>query len=275
MSKNVDIRITILMDNTVRVPRLKAEHGWAALVEKGPERLLFDTGQSPQFLENARLLGIDLTGVSKAVLSHGHYDHSGGLPEFLRLNSRALVYAHPGVLITRFSRPPGETAREIGIPRDGIDARRLVLTSEPVSLFAGCLTTGEIPRGEYDPASEGHFYEDREGSRLDLIGDDQALILESGEGLIVILGCCHSGLKATLDRVRAITDETSVFMVLGGLHLADASDRLMEQTARALREYSVRSIGLSHCTGHRGSLFLLEEFPGRCFPANTGLKIQV
>ncbi|NLC07616.1 MAG: MBL fold metallo-hydrolase [Syntrophomonadaceae bacterium] len=266
--------ISILVENTVQLPGLKAEHGWSVFIESSKGRILFDTGQSPLLLANAKLLGLDLSAVDKIVISHGHYDHTGGLAEILQLNPVAQVYAHPDIFKPRFYRRPDGTAREIGMPKEIINSKRFTLSRESVALFPGCLTTGEIPKSQPDLTVK-HFFEDRAGTHPDLIKDDQALILESRKGLIVILGCCHSGLKATFDRVKALTGQTSIYMVIGGMHLNGASAELVKQTIRALREYSVQRIGLGHCTGAMGTFALQTEFPDRCFPCLTGLRMFI
>jgi 7,8-dihydropterin-6-yl-methyl-4-(beta-D-ribofuranosyl)aminobenzene 5'-phosphate synthase len=272
---NSTICISILVENTVQLPGLKAEHGWSVLIESNKGRILFDTGQSSLLLANAKPLGLDLSAVDKIVISHGHYDHTGGLADILQLNSKAQVYAHPDIFKCRFYLPPmGGEAREIGVPAALLNSKRFNLSHDSVILFPGCLNTGEIPKSQPDLTVK-HFFEDRAGTRPDLIKDDQALILESRKGLIVILGCCHSGLKATFDRVKALTGQTSIYMVIGGMHLNGASAKLMKQTIQTLREYSVQRIGLGHCTGAMGTFALQTEFPDRCFPCPTGLRMSI
>jgi 7,8-dihydropterin-6-yl-methyl-4-(beta-D-ribofuranosyl)aminobenzene 5'-phosphate synthase len=268
-------QITVLIENTVRLPGLKAEHGWSVYIESEHGKILFDTGQSSQMVDNASLLNIDLGSIEKVVVSHGHFDHTGGLPELLKLNPSVLVYAHPDIFKTRFYRRPGGSAREIGIAQKELDLSRFVLSREPVVLFPGCLTTGLIPIREGHITTEGNFFEDPGATRRDQIQDDQALILDGEQGLTVILGCCHVGLKATFDQVRKLTGKSSIFMVLGGMHLVDASNELLEQTIQTLNDFSVRKIGLGHCTGYQGAMDIQAAFPERCFPCNTGLQLRV
>lgn len=269
------IQITVLIENTVRLPELKAEHGWSVHIETEYGNLLFDTGQSSQLIENAALLNIDLNRVDKVAISHGHYDHTGGLPELLKRNTEALIYAHSDIFKTRYYKRPGGSPREIGITQKNLDLSRFLFSGEPVRLYPSCITTGVIPIGDNYVTTEGNFYEDVGGDKLDPITDDQALILESEKGLIVILGCCHAGLKASFEQVRRITGESSIYMVMGGMHLIDASEELLKQTIETLREYSVKRIGLGHCTGHHGALILQSAFPDQCFPCNTGLRLKV
>lgn len=274
MGVKKEIQITVLIENTVRLPGLKAEHGWSVYVETGHGVLIFDTGQSSQMVENAARLNLDLEKAERVVISHGHYDHTGGLPELMKINSRAPIHAHPDIFKTRYYKRPGGSPREIGIADKDMERERFVFSREPAVLFPGCMTTGVIPIGENHVTTEGSFYEDRDATRKDAIQDDQALILEGGDGLIVILGCCHAGLKATLDQVHRLTGRSTISMVLGGMHLVDASKELVEQTIQALRDYSVSRIGLGHCTGYQGAIALQNAFRDRCFPCTTGVRLR-
>ena len=271
---NMDTQITILIENTVRLPRLIAEHGWAVLIENKYGKVLFDTGQSSEVLRNAALLNIDMSTIDKIVISHGHYDHTGGLAEVLEVNPGASVFTHPDVFKPKFYMRPGGTAREIGMPINVVCSNRFSFSRESIMLFPGCLTTGEIPKSKPD-LTPRCFFENSDVTSLDLIKDDQALIIESKKGLVVVLGCCHSGLKATFDQVKNLTGQSKIYMVIGGMHLVDASPEMVEQTIQALREYSVMKIGLGHCTGYLGAFTLQTAFPNQCFPCITGVKIKV
>lgn len=270
--KNTEI--TVLVENTANIPGFKAEFGWSVFIENEYGKLLFDAGQSSQILQNATLLDIDLNSVEKVFLSHGHFDHTGGLPDLMALNPNALIYAHPDVIQPKFHKLPAGPGVGIGMPK-GIDLSRFKFSKESLILFPRCMTTGEIPVGDEVVSPAGSFYTDSEGSERDYIKDDQSVILESAEGLVVILGCCHSGLKATFDQIQNLTGKSKIFMVLGGMHLIEASKELIEQTINTLKEYSVSRIGIGHCTGYQGAIALQSAFQGKCFPCTTGVRLRV
>jgi len=144
-------RITVLVENTAESPGLLAEHGLAFWIEVGSQCILFDTGQGGVLVINAYRLGISLSRVDAVVLSHGHYDHTGGLADALRANRPAAVYAHPAAMKPKFARNKDGTSREIGVPvacEQAIERRRgqFVLTEEPTPVSSVLMATGPVPR---------------------------------------------------------------------------------------------------------------------------------
>lgn len=272
MSDN--IKTTILVNNYVVKAGLKGEHGWSVLVETPTGSVLFDTGQSNLFLENAHNMGIDLTCLQKVVLSHGHYDHSGGLRDFLQLKPNTVVIAHPDVFKKRYCVESGKDPREIGMPDNVLTYRKnFVVTRESTEVFPGCITTGEITRVKSNQNIINSFFLDPQGKSVDQIMDDQSLILETSHGVGVILGCCHAGLFNTLNRAFELTGKKSFCFVIGGMHLSNAPEKIIRQTVDALLEYGVKSVGAAHCTGYRGLLALKRLYPGEVFSCDVGTVV--
>ena len=145
----MEIRITTLSENTAN-PGFLAEWGISMLIETGGQRVLFDTGAGFSTVHNAQLLGIDLSAIDRVVLSHGHYDHTGGLREVLRRAGQKEVIAHPGIWEKKYGRRPGGRERYVGIPfaREELEAlgASFALTKESVKLSAKIITSGEIPK---------------------------------------------------------------------------------------------------------------------------------
>ena len=159
------INITVLVENTIRRAGLLAEHGLSLLIEAGGKRVLFDTGQGMALLHNARALGVKLHELDAIVLSHGHYDHTGGLAAVLGESRRIPVYLHPGGLAARFTPSDRGRARGIGIRyRDELILRSrpgdIVWTREPARVLSGISVTGEIPRGTDFEDTGGAFFLD-------------------------------------------------------------------------------------------------------------------
>ncbi|MBN2381270.1 MBL fold metallo-hydrolase [bacterium] len=246
------IKATILMDNNA-YSGLLAEHGFSALIEVAGRRILFDTGQGPAFVRNADILGLDLSTVETLVLSHGHYDHTGGLPQLIERAPAVHIYAHPGITTDRYSVQAG-TAREIGMP----EAARTVLQNHqdrthwvdlPLIVANGIGLICPILRFTDYEDTGGPFFLDAEGMRPDPIMDDLAIWLSTDRGLVVVVGCCHAGLINTLRCALKSSGAARLHAVLGGFHLVQASERRLEATMAALEELGPDLIVPCHCTG--------------------------
>lgn len=257
-----------------------AEHGLAFWVERNGRRLLFDTGQGMALAHNADKLGIDLSTVDDVVLSHGHYDHTGGLLAALPEFSRATVYAHLTAFRDRFARHPQLGLRSVRSPVESFDwlsshvGRIVPVSSHPVKVEEGMWLTGQIPRQNDFEDTGGAFYLDEACAQADPIIDDQAVYMETDNGLVVLLGCAHAGVVNTLDYVCALANRDRIHAVYGGMHLLNANEHRLAQTIRRLRELDVRHIGLAHCTGFAAMARLYHEFPNRCIHCMAGTRIE-
>lgn len=279
----MSVRLTTLTENTAGTNAMLAEHGLSFLVEVDGRRILLDTGQSFTATENARTLGVNLADVDTIVLSHGHRDHTGGLREVLlemtRGEREVPVYAHPAVWTARYARRRGHRERFSGMPhrREDLEALGAVfhLSAEQVELAPGIMTTGEVPRvTPFEHVDEGLQVRDGDGWRQDQVPDDQALLVKTRQGLVVVLGCAHSGIVNTLLHARQITGENRVHAVVGGTHLHIAPEPQLVETVRALREFGIRRLGVSHCTGLEVSVRLAQEFGEAFFFDNAGTVVE-
>ncbi len=264
------VRITALVDNETHYEGpILAENGISLLVEL-PElnfSLLVDTGiTGDTLLNNARVLGVDLSKVNMIFLTHNHYDHTGGLLKLLKaLETRPLVVAHPEVFTLKYAILPSLGLNNLtftGPPFNlkELEARtKVLLTRDPVLLAKDVLTTGEIPRETNFEMVEG-FYKVSGGSFVkDDLPDDQALIVRMDDGLVVLLGCGHSGVVNTVRRAISLMEEDRVKAVVGGFHLIDADEERIEATVKALKEMNVETIIPMHCTGFRAKVRIHEE----------------
>jgi 7,8-dihydropterin-6-yl-methyl-4-(beta-D-ribofuranosyl)aminobenzene 5'-phosphate synthase len=269
-------RITILIDNQA-VAGCEAEHGFSLWLETGGRRLLFDTGQGEAFIGNAATLGIDPGLADTIVLSHGHYDHSGGLPQILRRARKADLYCHPAVVSSRYSIRNG-TPKDIRMPSaslialDRLPLERLHWMQRPHPLSGTIGLSGPIPRVSGFEDTGGPFFLDRQGQRPDPIDDDLALWVRTEGGLIVVVGCAHAGLVNTLLHARRCNDDLPIRAVIGGFHLLNAASRRLEQTIAALRELSPERIVPCHCTGGVAVTALRHAFGDRVLPGAAGAR---
>lgn len=259
-------RIHILADNTVgdvQPPGLYGEWGFAAHVDG----VLLDTGQTGIARQNAHALGLD-PAVETIVLSHGHWDHTGGLVSFLE--ARPTIYAHPEAF-----RPKYKEDRFIGLPftRDRLEADAdIVDHREPVEVADGITALGEIPRPHPDNPTGETTTDD--GERIDdRVIDDQSLAVETDSGLALVLGCCHAGLMNTIEHAESVLD-APVTAVIGGTHLtamtADEVDDLAESLAPKLD-----LIAPCHCTGREAERILRTELEAAFEPVGVGSSIEV
>lgn len=243
------------------------EWGFAALVEADGHRVLFDTGMRPNtVLENAEELGIDLSNVDTVILSHNHFDHTGGLVTLRRSfkggNASAMQTAHVGdgiflprkmdeAAVRRLQLPKG-VVLDIQKVREGYEAEggRFVVHDRPFELHPGIWITGPIPRIHPEKNWSPVSHIERNGSlEEDTIPEDQALVINTRDGLVVVAGCGHAGIVNTMEYARAIADDRPVQAVLGGFHLMALTDEKIEWTGAKMREFGVEHVLGAHCTG--------------------------
>jgi 7,8-dihydropterin-6-yl-methyl-4-(beta-D-ribofuranosyl)aminobenzene 5'-phosphate synthase len=275
----MEIKITTLSENTANTVNL-AEWGLSMLVEADGLKVLFDTGSGIAAVHNAQLLGVDLSAVDRIVLSHGHYDHTGGLLEVLRIAGQKEVIAHPDIWGRKYGRMEGGPERYVGIPfiREGLEVMgaSFHLSTKPVKLSDHMMTTGEIPiLTDYESVETYLLVKEGEELKQDSLNDDLALIIDTDFGLVVILGCSHHGIVNTLQHVRKLTGKELIYAAIGGTHLVHASKERLKKTAAALKEMGVQYLGVSHCTGFASSAYLAREFGDRFFLNNAGTRITL
>jgi 7,8-dihydropterin-6-yl-methyl-4-(beta-D-ribofuranosyl)aminobenzene 5'-phosphate synthase len=272
-------RITILCDNTVgALSGTLGEHGFAALVEWDGGSLLFDTGQGATLLHNARHMKRDLHLVGQVALSHGHCDHSGGLLPLLQNCAGKEIFAHPAIFSRRYRVKDTGESIPIGIPYEEHFLRgaggRFSLSDEFREIGRGIFLTGEVPREKLFERGDAAIFCDEAGCLPDKVPDDQSLVIASNRGLVLLLGCCHSGLANTIEHAREKTGVEDVYAVVGGTHLGFSDASQLDATVKALRGYRLQKLCAGHCTGFAASARLLKEFPGRFQPAQVGFTIE-
>jgi len=283
----VKLRITTLSENTAGMNEntaglvnFLAEWGLSILVETDEVNILLDTGQSISAGYNADILGIDLSRIDRIVLSHGHFDHTGGLRPMLRkMRKRVEIIAHPDIWTAKYSRRQGKD-RYIGIPylRQELESlgASFNLTPKPVKITDNIMTTGEIPMvTDYEEVDPDLVVKGDTGWQPDKLLDDQALIINTEPGLIVILGCAHRGIINTLYYAQQLTGVTPIHTVLGGCHLFSASQEQIRSTITALKELGVQRLGVSHCTGLPAAVIMAQEFGDKFFFNNAGTSINL
>lgn len=271
---NERVKITILMDNHAD-DGLMAEHGLSLWIEADDKSILFDTGLTDAWSDNARALGIDKASADIIALSHGHCDHTGGLPAIYRNGKPVQFYAHPAVVKPRYS-IHGNTAMAIHMPResmrvlDKFPGDHVHWVYSPVELTRHIGLTGPIPRDTDYEDTGGPFYLDETGTRQDLIDDDLSLWIKTEKGLVICTGCCHSGLVNTINHIRRVTGENRIRAIIGGLHLIAASPERLKQTVKALDSSGIHHLIPLHCTGEMATQYLQDALGDRVTPGMAG-----
>jgi len=276
----MSVRVTTLSENTAGRGDLLAEWGLSILVETEKTAVLLDAGKGISAAHNVDALGIDLNKIDRIVLSHGHYDHTGGLRQLLQKMRREVeIVAHPDVWQAKYARRNDEPDRYIGIPfqRNELESLGAIfnLTAEPVKIDDSIMTTGEIPMvTSFEQVDADLFVKEDTGWQQDKLLDDQALIVNMESGLVVILGCAHRGIINTLYHARQLTGRETIYAVIGGSHLINTSEERLWQTIGALRELGVRRLGLCHCTDLPAASVLAQEFGESFFFNRAGTLLN-
>jgi 7,8-dihydropterin-6-yl-methyl-4-(beta-D-ribofuranosyl)aminobenzene 5'-phosphate synthase len=278
------MKVTVIIDNAVpigmRHPFL-AEHGLSLLIEHAGAKLLLDTGQSSAAVSNLSLLGIRASELDMLVLSHGHYDHTGGLFHLLQHARKQIpVYAHQRVFESHYSVSRGQR-RFIGIPHPqplltalGAEWRFL---EQPAEILPRLWMSGQIPRITDYEKGDAHLVTcgaDGTDCKYEL-QDDCSLFYAGPRGLVVIGGCTHSGLVNTVRWGMKVTGASRLAGWIGGTHLGPVGKEQQEKTLAQLESFASDVVAANHCTGFAMMAKLRERFGEKFIPAFVSTVIEV
>ena len=283
----MSVRATVLCENAVYGNLgAVAEHGWSVWIEMDEGAYLFDTGQGTAFLNNASQFGIGLANAESILISHHHVDHTGGLLAAVGTMRRESgreqipVYAHPDIFKESFAKAD-DTLSHIGLPhtRSVLETAgaEFLLETGWREIAPGLSMTGEIPHvTDFETGDPAMQHRDASGEIVfDPVRDDQTVVIDTPDGLFVILGCSHAGLINILTYIIDQTGKSNFHTIMGGTHLGPASDEQVDGTIAALHELDIGRIGVSHCTGPVVSNRMAQEFGERFFYCNVGSVVEV
>jgi len=275
-----NINITILVDNHADQGFL-SEHGFSVLIEHNDQRILFDTGQCDALFHNAKKLNIKLTELDSIILSHGHYDHGGNLEWLLKNNPTSHLYLHSDCLKTRYSIIQGKAPKNISLPESAIFAinerpsERITFTSEKLCITPSVYLSGEITKKQTLEQSSGPFYLDTQATIIDPLLDDQSLWIETKQGIVIITGCCHSGIENTVKQVHKQSSMQPIHTILGGLHLHNANEKRLLHSIEFLKSLSLTKLYPAHCSGDKAKNKLINNLGHNiACQSRVGLKIS-
>ena len=274
----MSLKITTLIENMPdKEDKLAFEHGFSAWVELDDKKILFDTGQTGAFAANAKQLGIDLSEADGVILSHGHYDHTGGVPALLtKLKKKTPVYIGKEFFLPKYKLLEDGCYKYNGTPfekeqlTENAKAEPYYIEDTVTKISGNLILFKNFSRtNDFEKVNPKFFVRTEQGLVQDLFPDEIALGIVTGQGLVLLVGCSHVGIVNILETVRK-TLSIPIAAIIGGTHLVEAGEDRLEKTIEAFRVHGVKTIAVSHCTGEAGMALLQKEFPDGFVLNNTG-----
>lgn len=290
-------KVVTLADNLVYDSRLLGQFGFSAFIEvidknRNVHYIIFDTGSKKQtLLFNIKALEINLSSLEFIVLSHGHYDHTSATVELIKKSQRQVkVLVHPYAFLPKF-RIRKKRREYFGIPKSEDKARiqavhgQIVEITKPTKIIPGVTTSGEIQRTNPFEKITWKAMTIIEGKQVqDKVLEDQALFINiEKHGLLAIVGCAHAGIINTLEHALTVTGVKKLYGFIGGTHLIRPNEHRLNETIKRLKDYDLKLMVPSHCTGYKSMAVLSQTFPeafvlnyaGRTIDTSKKLKDKV
>ncbi|MFW6280587.1 MAG: MBL fold metallo-hydrolase [Halanaerobium sp.] len=266
----VKLKMTILVENTVYKQGLLAEHGLSIYLEFDGKKYLFDSGQGLSLKHNAQKLGIALNELDGLILSHGHYDHTGGVPYLLEIKSDLEIYAHPDFQIERYSMR-GKRLAPVSYSGPAIkDFNEIRNLSE---IGKNMFLTGEIKNAK-NYLNKKYMRKNNSGYITDNFSDDLSLYFESKDGLIIILGCSHKGVENIIKEIINKSGLSRVDKIIGGMHLMNADKNRLKNLSEFFKEINPNEIYPLHCSGKEAASYFRRSLGDKIKFAGVGSIIE-
>ena len=271
-------RITIICENRASMAKdIMGEHGFSALVKTPDHSLLMDTGQGLGLAHNAKALKIDLETLDGVAISHGHFDHTGGLMQIPAQKRPLTIHAHPDLFAGKYLLPKDQDPAYIGIPfsqsalEQTLNAR-FEFHSEFTEISPGVYFSGQVPRTwSFEPSDDRLVKQTPDGFVPDPFNDDASLLIETPSGPVILTGCAHSGIVNIMEHFAEKSGHPSFHAVIGGTHLGFANDpSQLDEAMDAFDKFQVQTIAVSHCTGNEAAARLFDRFKDRFAFAGAG-----
>lgn len=249
--------IKALIENTSGTKNLNSEHGLSLYIELNDKKILFDFGESNLFIYNAKKMNIDLKDIDLGVLSHGHYDHGGGLEDFLLLNKKAKVYINENAFGSFYSKRQSGAYEYIGLGNnfDYKKNKNIITVKEDIALCEGIEIICNILRKEHLLKTNNTLYKvNGDKYENDDFSHEQNVLIKEKDKNVLITGCSHNGIFNIMEHVINNKKE-KIDIVIGGFHLNSSSainlnEEELVEFANRLLEYKVLFY-TCHCTGEK------------------------
>lgn len=252
------MKLTVLVDNNTLIDQCYiGEPGVCYYIENENDKILFDTGYSNVFIENAKKMNIALSEVNKLIISHGHDDHAGGLKYFFTNKKDVELIAHPECFNYK-----EKDNMYIGSSMTKEELQKvcnLNLTKEPIEVSNNLIFLGEIPTiYDYEERKViGNYYKDNKVIE-DKVIDDSAIVYKSDKGLFIITGCSHSGICSIIEYAKKVCNDDRIYGVIGGFHLLENNDRL-DKTINYLKANNIAELYPCHCVSLEAKIKIANE----------------
>lgn len=274
------VKITTLLENSIGEHLgLQCEHGLSFFVEANNKKIIFDTGQSRMFMDNAEKLQVDVTKADAVVLSHGHYDHTGGMkPLYNELSKAVPLYVHQDLFVKKF-RIENKVQQFLGNDFDETWLKdqnvNVQLVKEDVfELFEDVYLVSNFDRTA-ENLTDNPLYQVKNGNEyiVDDFHDELSMVVRTNEGLVILLGCSHAGVGNIVSTIKSRIDG-DINTIVGGTHLVQATDERIEGAIKLFQKMDIKHVGVSHCTGKKAGAEFESAFKDKYFYNSTGTILE-
>lgn len=273
--------VTLIENKESDIKNLDTEHGLSIYLEADEKSFLFDTGQSGAFVDNAKKLNIDLKNLDYTIISHGHYDHSGGFKRLIEeINPKTKLYVGNGFFDKKYSLKGEKEYEYTGNPftENFLEENNIsteYINEDIVNITDNVLVFTNFNRDkDFENTNEDMYIKKDQKYKKDMFLDEIAIAIKTDKGLVVIVGCSHVGIINILDTIIQRTN-MNIYALIGGTHLVREDDEKINRIIEYLKDKDIKLIGACHCTGKHGETMLSQQLEGIFINNNTGDMLEI